>query len=89
MKASPSGLVYDIVSWAVGPPKIICPQSILIQNRSIQVQRIMLTLRELPEYGLDPLARLGCRLAVKVRAGHDVQLLEQPLARGGQVIYYT
>jgi len=49
----------------------------------------MLTLRELPEYGLDPLARLGCRLAVKVRAGHDVQLLEQPLARGGQVIYYT
>jgi len=81
VKASPSGLVYHIVRCATAGTEFIPPQPIFIYNRAIQVQRVIFALRELPQDGLDPLARLGCRRAMIMRAGHVVQLLAQPLGR--------
>lgn len=57
----------DVVGGAGPGPIVVNPQTILLSSWPVQVQRILLALRQLPQDGLDLRPRLRRRLALIAR----------------------
>jgi hypothetical protein len=62
-----------IVRRAGPGPIVVYPQTILLSSRTIQVQRILLALRQLPQYRLEVCSCLP-RLALALVTGHCCSL---------------